>query len=156
MAPPVVPTTVSVIGWVWCILGFFMASSGVLALIALQWEPASSEPPWSWAPFIVPIQILVGLTGAVAGFHFLRLEPWTRRVLEVLTVITLVMLVSANVIVASIWTRHMDEFGAGADLGPFRSIGVVVATISTLLYGGGLVFMLHCLRSKEVRDALEP
>jgi hypothetical protein len=154
MAPPAVPTPVSVIGWVWCILGFFMASSGALALIGSQWQPVSAEPPWSWVPVLAPIQICIGLTGAVAGFRFLRLEPWTRRVLEILTVITLVMVVSVNVIVASIWTRHMNEFGGGADLGPFRYVGVVAATFSSLIYGGGLVLMLHRLRSREVRDAL--
>jgi hypothetical protein len=154
MSPPARPTTVSVIGWVWCILGTMMASSGALALVVSLWQPPISEPPWSWMPVLAPIQILIGLTGAVAGFWFLRLEPWTRRVLVVLTVITLVMLVSVNVFVGSMWTRSMEEAAGDTDLGPFRYFGVIVATISTLLYGGGLVFMLHCLRGAEVRDAL--
>lgn len=153
---PVRPTPVTVIGWVWCILGFVMASSGALALIGSRSLPPISEPPWSWMPIFAPIQILMGLTGAVAGFRFLRLEPWTRRVLEVLTVITLVMIVTVNVFVASVWTNHMQEAMGDADLGPMRYFGIFVATFSTLLYGGGLAFMLYRLRGPEVRGALQP
>jgi hypothetical protein len=46
------------------------------------------------------------------------------------------------------------QAAAGADLGPTRYFGVVVATISTLIYGGGLAFMLYRLRGAVVRDAL--
>lgn len=147
-----------VIGWVWCILGVVLASGAALALIMSLSQPpppSSVGPPWTWLPVLAPIQILMGLTGTVAGFRFLRLEPWARRVLEVLTVMTLVMVVCVNIFVASVWTSSMQE-AAGADLGPMRYFGVVVAVISTLIYGGALAFMLYRLRGPEVRDAMKP
>jgi hypothetical protein len=147
---PVRPTPVIVIGWVWCILGIALASGGALALIVAQWQPLPRELPWRALPILAPIQILMGLTGVVAGIRFLRLEPWARRVLEVLTILMIVLVVGVNAIVASMWTSAVEEAP-----GPMRHVGVVAAVFSTLLYGGGLAFMLYRLRGSEVRDALE-
>lgn len=147
------PTPVTVIGWVWCILGLWMASSGALALTMSLSRPLPTtiESPWAWIPVIAPIQIVIGLTGAVAGFRFLRLEPRTRRVLEILTALVLVSVVAVNIFVGSIWMKSVPD-----EAGVFRYFGAFVAVISTLFYGGGLVAMWYHLRSAVVRDALAP
>ena len=146
------PISVTAVGWIWCLLGFLMTSSAALALIVSQWEPleSSAGPPWSWLPILIPIQILMGVTGIVAGASFVRGRAWARPVLEVLTVLFLIGLVAVNIFVASVWVKSV-----GAEMGPFRYFGIVVAVFSTLLYGSGLVLMLLNLRSAEVRASFQ-
>ena len=85
------PTCVTVIGWVWIILGAFMCFSAVMGLFAslMMNQMAGAEPEMhaempAFArifPLLALAQAGLAILAIVAGVQFLKLQPWARAAL---------------------------------------------------------------------------
>ena len=147
------PTSVSVIGWAWLILGSFLILSGTGALLAgsaIAISPREEVPPMlSLFLLVAALQVAGGALGAVSGFQLLRLRSWARAVLEALTwPLLLGFLLFAPLVLFGILAGSP---GVG---GPELVGTVMVCAANAAIFGVPLGLMLKSLRSDELRAAL--
>jgi hypothetical protein len=87
----------------------------------------------------------IGAVGLASGAAFLKLAPWSRTTLEVLSWIVLALTAVPPVFVLRTLTPN--------DAGYWEMTGFAVQ--SALTCGVGLVFMIRSLRSLKVRAAMQ-
>jgi hypothetical protein len=168
------PTAVGVIGWSWVVLGTLMVLGGGLGL-AMAWlmsELGISAQSLNttglgglglsgWvARHLVPMSMWQGVIGAVVlyiAIMFLRLRPWARTVLEVLTWVTLAYTVGSGLYFAYVWLANGAEraelarqMGITTDL---RTIGIVTDAVVTVVFAVPTYLMARYLRAGPVREA---
>ncbi len=137
------PTGVTVIGWVWIVLGGLMCFAAVLAVTSHFLE--GDILPGMFIPIAGAVQSCVGVFSLYSGIAFLRLKSWSRGVLEVLTWLMLLYVVG------------FGAYGLYGILGDFE-IGYIVLLAGFLgiigLYVFALSVMIKCLRSKRVCEVM--
>lgn len=155
------PTSVTVIGWAWIIIGGAMLLAASLGLVVTASNPApipaedsSSPVPFAgmWA-YIVPlafVQLGVGVIGLVAGIRLLALEAWARTVLEVLSGLLILVLVS----MALGWIRYFLSLGGDEAGESFGIMFPIVGVFMVGFYGAPLGLMIYHLRSDKLREAV--
>lgn len=149
------PTCVTVIGWVWIIIGglmMFSAAMGLLASLAAP-APQNSEPlPLMFRifPVLAIVQMCVAALGAISGFHFLKLKAWSRTVLEVLTW----LLLAFSIGFAVFWVVEWLEMTSQHSNTNFGLMGALGGVIVTGIYAVPLGIMLKYLRGPKVKNAI--
>lgn len=155
------PTCVTVIGWAWAILGVLMCVAAVMAFFGwcfiltdisnTHTRNQQNAPVMFWAfPLAFVGQIVVASLGIVAGINFLRLRSWSRGVLEVLTWLLLIFDVGFGLFWVAGWIVITSRDSPLA----FSIMGSVIGTVSIVIYGIPLGFMLKYLRGDTVRNAM--
>ncbi|HBP21622.1 MAG TPA: hypothetical protein DEA08_28040, partial [Planctomycetes bacterium] len=146
------PTSLSVVGWAWVILGGFTVLSGGGALLA--WSVISPTPGGEVAfaekifPFLSTLQVGGGALGAVSGYQLLRLRAWARTVLEALTWPILLALLAFPL--AAAYGTVRESGIAGPEL-----VGVLaICVANAAIFGIPTALMLRALRSDGLREAL--
>lgn len=149
------PTCVTVIGWAWVVIGGLMVLSPIMAIVnlaafgALQRSGPDTPLMLRVLPFLMVIQIAVGTLGLAAGVNFLKLKPWSRPVLEVLTWLLLLYVIGFTVF--SIF--HWISLAEGPDA--FALAGAITGIVAGGgIYGVPLGIMLKYLRGPKVKEAL--
>ena len=155
------PTCVSVIGWVWTILGGLMLLSSFMALISwnMVGQAASSDPEFQnnmptimkFFPHIASVQMIVAIIGLISGINFLRLKAWSRSALEVITWILLLAIISFG----GFWQFGWVSSSMGHGPAGFDIIGVVMGVIIFAIYIVPLAIMLKYLRGEKVKGAMK-
>lgn len=155
------PTSVTVIGWAWIVIGALMAFSSVMALFIsiimarmLADQPAGGdELPFMLQifPFLAAAQFIVAGVGIASGICFLKRKAWARKALEVLTWLVLSFLVAFMVAWMASWITMTGD----AEVSGFSAMGVVMALGITALYGIPLAIMIRYLRGEKVRSAMQ-
>jgi hypothetical protein len=122
------PTCVTVIGWVWIVLGGLMLFSGFMALLGsllirdvMQGGPAMPSY-FKFYPVLVAVQLIVATLGLVAGVNFLKLKPWSRGILEGVTWTLLVFVVGYVIF----WVASWLALSAGHGAEGFRVMGAAM------------------------------
>ncbi len=134
------PTCVTVIGWIW-ILGGGLALAATLVAIGLgAWIQTM--------PWVVVVQVSFTALCFVAGFFFLRLQPWARSLVEALTWAMLTLWIALLV-----YFLLATQFGFASGVEP---LWVFVGLLVVVVYGVSLVIVLQYLRSGVVRRAFLP
>jgi hypothetical protein len=154
------PTCVTVIGWVWIILGGLMCFSSIMALIAIfaigQMAQSHTDAPKHFMiilkcmPLLAIGQAGMGVLGIVSGINFFKLKSWSRKVLEVLSWILLAYVIGFGIFWLASWT----SLTTGRDDAAFGIMGTFVGIFMLALYGIPLGIMLKYLRGSRVRDAI--
>ena len=150
------PTFVTVIGWAWIIIGSLMCLSAAMVFfipfMVGDIVQDGSEIPLIFKifPVLALVQISVAVLGIVSGVNFLKLKPWSRNVLEVLTWFLLIFIIGFGIFWVYNWNSVISGDGQlGLNLIPlFMGIGIIG------IYGFPLGIMLKYLRGKKVRDAI--
>ncbi len=150
------PTFVTVIGWAWIIIGSFMCLSAAMAffipfMVGYIVQDGSEVPLiFKILPILAIVQISVAVLGIVSGVNFLKLKPWSRNVLEVLTWFLLIFIIGFGIFWVSNWFSVISGYDQrGLNLMPiFMSIAIIG------IYGFPLGIMLKYLRGKKVHDAI--
>ncbi len=154
------PTCVTVIGWVWIVLGGLMAFSSVMGLMSYlmieQFAQMQGHPEdfmetgiFRYFPFLAVVQFIVAVTGLISGINFLKLKAWARNVLEALTWLLLVFTVGSGVFWEYQWMSIPVEAPDN-----FQWFGAVMGAVIVLIYTVPLIIMLVYLRGKRVRSAI--
>ncbi len=165
------PRGVRLIAWAWILTG---AVNGVSALVALftagLFQGLSAQvPPASRTAATLPLflvhhaawfaalQIALAVLAVLAGIDFLRLRAWARSVLETLSWLSLVYLVSGAVY----WWRFWDAFtasdsfaGMAVDLAPYRTPGLILVVVLVVALAVPVGLMIRTLRARAVREAV--
>jgi hypothetical protein len=150
------PTSVTVIGWVWLILGGYMCVGS--ALVLLMWLMGQTQADGERTvfllerlePLIICTQLVFGAAGFFAGLKFLDLKSWARTVLEVLTWILLVYTVGFGCFWVYTWiSQHLSRRLSGRAI-VFGAAGILV----TCVFAVPLAIMLRYLRSQRIRGVL--
>ena len=154
------PTCVTVIGWAWIIIGGLLCLSGIMAIFYPITMELTSEThfiaPQNVAGVLVLLGLLavvlmgIGVLGLVSGVSFLKMTPWSRRVLEILTWLALVYVAVLGTI--GVYTM-MSEAGRESAPG-LRIMAAFWVALVIGLYVVPLVIMLRYLRGRKVRNAL--
>ena len=150
------PTCVTVIGWVWIILGGLTCLFATMALfMSIMMGGVGQDDPdkpfiFDIFPYLSVVQIGVAVLGLISGIHFLRLRSWARSVLECLTWLGLVFTVGFMVVWLFGWGSMAFRHGPPG----FAIMGVVMAIFITAMYAVPLGIMLKYLRGPKVRAAM--
>lgn len=154
------PTCITVIGWVWIILGGLMFFSAIMALFSsfMIGQMSQSDPEaiknmpaiFKFFPLIAIGQIGVAIIGFVSGINFLKLKIWARNVLEVLTWLFLIFLAGFMIFWAFNWFSITSEHGSRG----FDIMGAVMGVVITGIYGVPLGIMVKYLRGDKVKNAI--
>lgn len=139
------PTAVSVVGWVWLILGVMLALGGMAATAMFVGVPEARSARGILTIGPAVVEMPMGVLGFIAARAYLRLIPWSRVALEVLSWLLLgVMLASAVGMFLRAWPA--GQFGSWMMVG--------VGLLSALMYGAPIGLMIRSLRSQKVRSAM--
>ncbi len=154
------PTCVSVIGWVWIVLGALMAFSAAMAL--LSWNMigthAKADPEFQqnmpsiikYFPYLAAVQLLVAVTGFVSGINFLKLKSWSRMALEILTWLLLLFVVGFGGYTVS---QFFSESSSNSTFG-FGTIEIIFMIAIFGMYLIPLTIMVRYLKGKKVKTAM--
>ena len=149
MSESVRPTSVTVIGWAWVVVGFWMAIAGAGGLLTSSFMGAATffSAPFEWVfPAGLAFQVVAGASGVVLGASLLRLVRWAYFGIQWL--IGLVLLYIGAIALFLFWMAFTG-FVAGSYLmaGGVLAVGLWTAAAS----GIPLVLMLRSLRKEPVR-----
>jgi len=155
------PTCVTVIGWAWIIQGALMCLSAVMALFAstMMISQISATSPdanqnmpafFRFFPLLAIVQIGVAVFGIVSGVNFLKLKPWSRTALEILTWLVLVFVVVFMLFWVGSW---LSMTSSHAPIG-FSIMGAVMGIVILGVFGVPLGIMLKFLRGDKVKTAM--
>jgi len=167
------PTSVTVIGWIWLVMGVLMLLSSMMALFMflavlrphLQEMPLPAEEgglPWAADLFLRNAGILFGLQATLAVYVviaarcFLRLRSWARTSLEVISWFGLAWIVGFSIFfcVTFIGTFASGEV-QGAPPFVFIAIGVpVMVLVIAAMQGVPLAVIIRFLRGETIRRAV--
>lgn len=150
------PTCVSVIGWVWIILGGLMCLSAVMALLssAVIGDMAQDDPNMPFIfkifPLVASVQVIVAVLGLISGINFLKLKAWSRRILEILTWIIMLFVIGFG----GFTFFHVNSISSSQPSFGFGIMEMVFMTIIIGIYGVPLGIMLKYLRGEKVKSAM--
>jgi hypothetical protein len=139
------PTVVSVLGWVWLILGALLVAGGIAAIAILVAAPEARSVRGILRIGSATVELPMGVLGFIAARAFLRLAPWSRSALEVLSWLLLVGTLT-SVVGILLQTGPMGESGSWMMAG--------VGLVSAVVYGAPVALMIRSLRSHKVRSAM--
>ncbi|HPQ42225.1 MAG TPA: hypothetical protein PLV45_17775 [bacterium] len=152
------PTCVTVIGWVWIVLGGLMVLSGAMAMViaitVLSTAGNESElsPIFHAAPYLCVVQIVAAVLGLVSGIHFLRLKAWSRSVLEALTWLVLIYVIGFMGYIV----YDIAFTGSASNLIIIDEIiALTMGIMITAVYTVPLAIMLWYLRGPKVCNAMK-
>jgi len=154
------PTCITVIGWVWIILGGILCFSAIMALFGSimignmpQTDPdASQKIPaiFKYLHVFAIGQIGIAILGLISGINFLKLKSWSRSVLEILTWILLLFIAAFGgffVYQRMPISSSQSSFGFG-----IMEIVIMIAIFG--FYGVPLIIMVKYLRGDKVNAAM--
>ena len=157
------PTCVTVIGWAWIIMGILMCFSALMALFAsmmmigqistMSPDVQQNVPTFvRFFPLLAIVQIGVAVFGIISGINFLKLKPWSRNALEMLT--WLVLLFAAGFMM--FWLTNWFSMTSSQVPVGFSIMGAVMGVVVSAIYGVPFAIMLKFLRGDRVKTALNP
>jgi len=151
------PTSVTVIGWFWIVVGGMMCIGAIFALLGLlRIQRGSVHLTQGESQFVklmmlpATAQLAAGLVAIVSAIYLLRLRYWARTVLEVLAWLVLAFTGGFAVLF----------FGSFGGFGPFEEIGtletsfVVLSAVILVTYAAPFAIVLYHLRSDKLKNAL--
>lgn len=150
------PTCVSVIGWVWIILGVLMCFSAAMAILSsiVIGDMAHNDPDTPFIfkifPLVAVVQIIVAVIGLVSGINFLKLKAWARSILEILTWAMILFVIGFSGF-AFFYIYSTSSLQPSFGFGILELIFMIVI-IGT--YGVPLGIMLKYLKGEKVRSAM--
>jgi lysylphosphatidylglycerol synthetase-like protein (DUF2156 family) len=108
--------------------------------------------------WFVMAQLGLAVVAIVAGIQFLKLRPWARAALEILSWISLIYVVGFGLFWVSTWSTMTGQFpqqqDAPFDMETFKIVGLVMGAFVTLAFAVPLAIMIKYLRGKVVREAM--
>lgn len=102
------PTCVTVIGWIWIILGALMCFSGLIGFAFVQLDRLSGAGILMKAehllfirifPFLVILQLVIAILAIVSGINFLMLKSWARGFLEAVSCLFILFTIFLYVVI---------------------------------------------------------
>ena len=154
------PTCVTVIGWVWIILGAMMCFSAVMGLFAslMMNQMAGADPKMQadvpvfvrFIPLLALAQVCLAILSIAAGVKFLKLHAWARTALEGLTWFFLTFIVGFGIFWVIMWCSTSSRGGPPG----FSIFGTVMGVASLAFYGVPMGIVLKFLRGKTVKQAM--
>jgi ABC-type phosphate transport system permease subunit len=170
-SPRARPTSVTVIGWVWVVLGTMMTFSALMGLVIYmvtrqawsQAAPPANAPEgfralfklFDWFPVLASAQVLLSPFIAWSGVQFLRLRRWARTSLEIINWLALAYVIAFSIFFVYAWNSMQAGAPQKGDGPPavFALFGTLAALFNMALFGFPLGLMIRYLRSQAVREA---
>lgn len=156
------PTSVTVIGWAWIVLGVLgglLALTGLVAMLSMG-SVAPDDGHMAGFMLVHPViavsQVALAALAVVAGGQFLALKAWARAVLEALSWLAIALL--AVMALSMLFGGMLMEGGQWAEGGHMGGRGHFMGGFFMLLigaiYAAPFVIMLVYLRGPEVKGAM--
>lgn len=154
-------------------MGVFMAFSGIMGLLAFSAMPSmprqlphAADMPQGFASMMsmfryfgwfIVAQLGLAALAVVSGIQFLKLRPWARTALEILSWISLIYVVGFGVFWLAMWSTITGQFpqqDTPVDMGTFKIVGLIMGVFVTLIFAVPLAIMIKYLRGKVVRESM--
>lgn len=168
------PTSVTVIGWIWIVLGILMflsAGMGLLAFVAQRAMIADMPSPPEELPgmhgviwrlfqyfhIFAAVQILLAALIIVAGIHFLKLRAWARTCLEVVSWLGLTYVLGFGAFWLFMWVSMSTQIGEIPEPFPgdaFAWVGVMMGIVVITTSAVPLIVVIKFLRGATIRNAV--
>ena len=169
-------TSVKVIGWIFIVIAGLMIFSGAMGYIAYTSmqkmsggvPPASAGMPNSFQlmaivfqhiELLTTVQVTFGVFIIFAGIYFLKLRPWARAALEVVSWLGLVYVLGFGIFALVSWISMSAKMPAspGAQGAPlmFNIMGMVTGLIVMAVWAVPIVVIIKFLRGSTIRDVFK-
>ncbi len=169
------PTSVTVISWVWIVMGILMVLGGLMGFFSFHMmqemsggEAFPTELPPDFPPEFKPmmvvfsnfhllagLQVVIAVVAIVSGISFLKLRSWARTVLEGLTWLALLYIVVFGVYWVFMWisiTGNIPQDQMPPGMGNFKYFGAIMGIVINLMFGAPLVVILVKLKGKTIKS----
>lgn len=147
------PTCVAVIGWFWIIVGGLMCFAAFMSLFVsvitgqvLRARPEASGV-FRLVPLFIPVQLSIGIVGVISGANFLQLKRWSRSVLEVLSWLSLILIIAFGIFWLSTLVPWTSDAGHGHS--EFIAFGIVIGLFNTAICGVPLGIVVKYLTQTD-------
>jgi hypothetical protein len=166
------PTGVSIVAWLWIGNGALMLFSGVMGGFAYfmmqrmtpDFVLPHAPPGMSLMTFVfehfgalLVVQFMVAILAILAGIHLLRLRPWARTAIEILSWLGMIYLVVFGISwiqgMAGV-AEHVPAGAASPSAEMLQLLGTVIGVVMTAIFAVPLAIMIWYLRKPGVRAAI--
>jgi len=103
------------------------------------------------------VQFLVALLAIVSGIYLLRLHPWARTAIEILSWLAFIYSVGFGIYWVYMWismTGNMPQSAASENAKTFQIMGTVMGIVVISIFSVPLGMMIRYLRGPVVRTAV--
>lgn len=160
------PTGITIIGWLWLVIGAFMLFSALMGGLgySMMRQPgmqSAADLPrefalmnWVFQNFaaLVAVQCVIAVVALWAGIDLLRLKAWARSAVEVLCWVGVIWTLGFGIYWVYMWISMAGQAPAAADAS--RWIGAAMGAVVTLVFAVPLAIMIRYLRGNEARQAM--
>lgn len=167
------PASVSVVSWIWITSGIFTVVSGVLGIELMSGLPermprtglpqqvtAAVAVMTDLSPYLIwltLVQMAASVFAVIAGVYYLKLRAWARGTLELLTWLSLAVLISLMFFWLPMWMMASGQFlpqDGSVDVERVKVVGAILGAAVVVVAAVPLAMMIRSLRSKAVREAI--
>lgn len=167
------PASVPIVSWIWIVSGALTIVSCIMSIGALSDLPElvsdkdlSRQAPSMLAMmrdlshymiWLTVLQMVMAVLAIAAGVYYLKLRAWARGTLELLTWVSLAMLIGFGFFWPPLWMMTSEHFlpkDGSIDLEKVKMAGAVAGAVVMLVLAIPLAMMIRSLRSKAVREAI--
>lgn len=160
------PAGITVIAWLWIVIGSLMIFSAVMGGIAYSMMPGAEGPglpaevALRMAPMnlllqnfllVISVQFAIAVLAVWSGVGLLRQHGWARSLVEGLSWLGLLWTVGVGGYWVYMWTSVTSQT-SGSDM--FHVMGAAMGAFGTLTLAVPLGIMIWYLRSDEARKAV--
>jgi len=173
---PEEPASVKVIGWLFIAVAGIMIISGTMAYMvqnsmkqtAGTFPPPTADMPGSFqfmailfrhVGLLAAVQVAFGVVVIFAGTQFLKLRPWARTALEVVSWLGLVYVLGFGTFMVVSWvgmSNRMPVASSAQGAPPmFGIMGLVTGVVVIAVWTVPIVLIIKILRGPKIRDAFK-
>lgn len=168
----VVPKGISLISWVWVMVGIMLSIGGVMAIfqtpvvdfsVFTRAMAIDRVPGSGWATIFfnnfhifMVLQTLVGITAIYGGVKLLELRAWARSVIEGLTWVSMIFILAVGSYSYTSWIDFDTSAGAeNIDLEMVKNLVIGAIIFLSLLFTFALFLMIRYLHSDIVKYSIK-
>jgi hypothetical protein len=149
------PTCVTVIGWVWIILGTLMCFFGLIGFAFVQLDRLPGAGILMRTehllfvrifPFLVILQLVIAILAIVSGINFLMLKSWARSFLEAVSWLFILFTIFLYVVIVIQCFMEPSNFDYMCP---------IIAFFALAFYAVPMGIVLKFLRSKRVKETMQ-
>lgn len=168
----VVPKGISLISWVWVMVGIMMSIGGVMAIfqtpvidfsVFTKALAIDKVPGSDWLYFVVNnfyifmvLQAAVGVLAIYSGVKLLELRAWARSVIEGLTWVSMIYVLALGSFTYATWIDFDTAVGAdNIDMNLLKNLVIGAIIFLSLLSTFAFFLMIRYLHSDIVKYSIK-
>lgn len=159
------PTSVTVIGWIFIAITILMVLTGAMGFMAFRLlqqkevlmtkdTPILFKLIFQYSYILAFLQIIFAIFVMIASIQFLKLRPWARTALEIISWLSLVYVIIVSIFCVVKTGMILSSPGAESTSCMFNILGVVAVILVTIVWAIPLIVIIKFLRGTTIKEAI--